>query len=54
VGLAGALASWIFHRWTHRPGGRLGVWLDRLLVSDGIEGARKAIDEIDRFARERP
>jgi hypothetical protein len=52
VGLSGALLSAFFHRWAHRPGGKLGAWLDRLLVNGSVESARSAIEEIDRFARE--
>jgi hypothetical protein len=44
---------WVFfHRWAHRPGGRVGSWLDRMLESRNIERALAALDEIDRFARE--
>jgi len=50
IGSGGALLSLGFHRWTHRPGGKLGLWLDRLLTSGSIEHSRAAIDEIDRFA----
>ena len=46
-----ALLSFYLHR-VARRGGRLGVWLDRLLTNDSIERARAELDEIDRFSRE--
>jgi hypothetical protein len=47
-----ALLSVLFHRMAHRPGSRLGGWLDRFLTSHSVARAKAALDELDRFAAE--
>jgi hypothetical protein len=52
AGLVMALLSVLFHRVARRPASRLGAWLDRFLTSHGVAGAKTALAELDRFARE--
>jgi hypothetical protein len=51
VSVAAVVGFIALHRRARR-GGRLGVWLDRLLTNHSIERARSALGEIDRFSRE--
>lgn len=52
AGCAVALASVLFHRRARRPSSRLGAWLDGFLTSYSVAGAKSALAELDRFARE--
>jgi hypothetical protein len=52
AGVVGALLSVLFHRFTRRPGGRLGAWMECLLTNQSVKRARSALDEIDRFAKD--
>ena len=51
-GAVGALISWGFYHWSHRPGWRIGAALDRIVTGSSLERAQAAIDEIEQFARE--
>ena len=52
AGVVVSLLSVLLHRSARRRAGRLGAWLDRFLTSYCVAGARAALDELDRFARD--
>lgn len=53
VGAAGLVATWLFHRWAHRPGReKLGRRLDDGAAGGSIRRAQAALDELRRFERE--
>lgn len=53
IGAAGLAATWIFHRWAHRPDrAEFGRRLDDGAAGGSLRRAQAALDELARFERE--
>lgn len=53
VGAAGLLATWLFHRWAHRPArADFGRRLDDGAAGGSLRRAQAALDDLARFERE--
>ncbi|MGA9422101.1 MAG: serine/threonine protein kinase [Rhodanobacteraceae bacterium] len=53
IGIAGSLATWWFHRWSHRPErADFGRKVDDSAAGGSIRRAQATLDEIARFERE--
>jgi len=53
VGVAGLLATWWFHRWSHHPSRpRLAKAMDNSLTGSSLRKAQRVLDEIEQFEQE--
>ncbi len=53
VGVAGLLAMWWFHRWSHHPSRpRLAKAMDNSMTGSSLRKAQRLVDEIARFEQE--
>lgn len=53
IGVAGLLATWWFHRWSHHPSRpRLAEAMDNSLTGNSLRKAQCVLDEIERFQQE--
>lgn len=53
IGAAGLVATWLLHRWAHRPGReKIGGWLDDSAAGGSIRRAQAALEELRSFERE--
>lgn len=53
IGVAGLLATWLFHRWAHKPHRpRLANFLDNSMTGSSLRKAREELDVLNEFERE--
>ncbi|MBS0194976.1 MAG: serine/threonine protein kinase [Proteobacteria bacterium] len=53
VGVVGLLMTWLFHRWSRKPGReKLAAFVDAQLAGASLRRAQAALDEIAEFERE--
>lgn len=53
IGVAGLLATWWFHRWSHHPSRpRLAKAVDDSMTGGSLRKAQRVLDEIEQFQQE--